>query len=176
MHGILHRGSQIFPLVIGVTDGILTALTLAAGRIVEQSQPLTIGLALRISGAASLSGVFVFFTAEYIRLRGELVRSERQLNLTAGGRLATTRLGRAVLIETITSAVVSSTCNFLGALIPLIAGTIVSWLAIVVALLFLAILGVGAGRAIHGNPFVWALALVVAGGILTFAGIKFRIV
>ena len=176
MHGISHRGGQIFPLVIGVTDGVLTALTLAAGRIFEQSQPLTVELALRISGASSLSGVFVFFTAEYIRLRGELVRSERQLNLTAGGRLATTRLGRAVLIETTTSAVVSSTCNFLGALIPLIAGTTFSWLAIVVALLLLAVLGVGAARAIHGNPFVWALALVVAGGILTLAGIKFRIV
>ena len=176
MHAIFHRSGPIFPLVIGVTDGILTALTLAAGRIFEQSQPLTIGLAFRISGASSLSGVFVFFTAEYIRLRGELLRSERQLNLTAGGRLAATRLGRAVLIETIASAVVSSMCNFLGALIPLIAGTIVAWLAIVVALVLLALLGVGAGRAIHGSPFVWALALVVAGGILTLAGIKFRIV
>jgi hypothetical protein len=176
VHGIFHRGGQVFPLVIGVTDGILTALTLAAGRIVERSQPLTMGLAFRISGAASLSGVFVFFTAEYIRLRGELVRSERQLNLTAGGRLAATRLGRAILIETVTSAAVSSICNFLGALIPLIAGTIVSWLAIAVALLFLAFLGVGAGRAVHGSSYVWALALLAAGGILTLAGIKFRIV
>jgi predicted membrane protein (TIGR00267 family) len=166
----------MFPFVIGVTDGILTALTLAAGRIVEPSQALTIGLALRISGAASLSGVFVFFTAEYIRLRGDLARSERQLNLTSAGRLATTRLGRAILIETIASAVVSSICNFLGALIPLTAGTIASWLAIAVALLLLAFLGVGAGRAVHGNPFVWAVALVLAGGILTLAGIEFRIV
>lgn len=176
MRGFFHRGGQIFPLVIGVTDGILTALTLAGGRIVEPSQLLTIGLTLRISGAASLSGVFVFFTAEYIRLRGELVRSERQLNLTVGGRLARTRLGRAVLVETVASAVVSSACNFFGALIPLIAGTIVSWLAIAVALLLLAFLGVGAGRAVHGSPSIWALALVAAGGILTLAGIKLRIV
>jgi hypothetical protein len=173
---MFHRDGQSFPFVIGVTDGILTALTLAAGRIFERSQPLTIGLAFRISGAASLSGRFVFFTAEYIRLRGELLRSERQLNLTSGGRLAATRLGRAVLLETLASAVVSSVCNFLGALIPLIAGTVVAWLAIVIAVSFLAALGVGAGRAVHGSSSVWALALVIAGGIPTIAGIKFRIV
>jgi hypothetical protein len=176
VHSIFHREGQLFPFVIGVTDGILTALTLAGGRIFERSQPITLGLAFRISGAASLSGVFVFFTAEYIRLRGELARSERQLNLTSGGRLAATRLGRAVLLDTVASAIVSSVCNFLGALIPLIAGTVASWLAVVVALSFLGALGLGAARAVHGSSAVWALALVLAGGILTVAGIKFRIV
>ena len=56
------------------------------------------------------------------------------------------------------------------------AGTIVSRLAIAAALLFLAFLSIGAGRAVHGSPFVWALALVLAGGILTIADIRFRIV
>lgn len=88
----------------------------------------------------------------------------------------TTRLGRTILIETAASAIVSSTCNFLGALIPLIAGTTISWLAIAIALLFLGLLGIAAGRAIHGSPTLWALAMVAAGGILTVAALKFRIV
>jgi hypothetical protein len=50
-------------------------------------------------------------------------------------------------------SVVSRTCKFPGAPIPLIFGTIVSWLAIAVALLFLAFLGVGP-LAGHGSPSV----------------------
>lgn len=159
MRLILRGGIQVFALVIGVTDGILTALTLAAGRIAGDPAPLTISLAVRIAGASSLSAVFVFFTAEDIRRRSELARSQRQLNLTVRGRLATTRLGSSILIETAASALVSSACNFLGSLIPLIAGGIRSWLAIVVALLFLGLLGVAAGKATQGSPALWALAL-----------------
>ncbi len=179
MRSLFHDSSQVFALVIGVTDGILTALTLAAGRIFESSDPITIGLAFRISAASSASGIFVFFTAELIRLRGSLARAERQLNLTTQGRLATTNLGRTILIETAIRAVVSSTCNFFGALIPLIAGAIrpaTSWLAIVIALVLLCGLGFAAGRAIHGNPILWLLSLLVAGVVLTVAGVKFRIV
>jgi hypothetical protein len=85
--------------VIGPVDGILTALTLAAARILTPDQPIDISLALRIALAASLSGGFVFFVAEYARLRGELVHAARHLNLASTGRLATSHLGQEVLRE-----------------------------------------------------------------------------
>jgi hypothetical protein len=63
---------------------ILALHTLAAGRIVSSNESLMIDLALRISAASSLSGVFVLFTAEYIRQRRELVRAEHQLSWISG--------------------------------------------------------------------------------------------
>ena len=173
----IFRQENVFALVIGLTDGILTALTLASGRVFNSSEPITISLALRISAASSLSGVFVFFTAEYMRQRGQLVHAERQLSLTS--HLAATQLGRAVLRDTLWGAAISSVCNFLGALFPLIAGALLpqlSWLAIAAGLLALGALGVAAARATYGNPILWAAALVFAGGLLTLAGLKLRIV
>jgi VIT1/CCC1 family predicted Fe2+/Mn2+ transporter len=178
MAGIFQR-KHIFALVIGLTDGILTALTLGSSKVISSTEPITIGLALRISSASSLSGVFVFFTAEYVRMRGELVHAERQLNLTSRGHLATTYLGRAVLQETVRGAVLSSVCNFIGALAPLIAGALLpgfSWLAIATALLVLGALGAVAGRYTYGSPILWAVSLICAGALLTLAGLKLRIV
>ncbi len=170
---------HIFAVVTGLTDGILTALTLGAGRIVASTEPITIGLAFRISIASSLSGVFVFFTADYIRQRRQLVYFERQLSLMSKNHLAATRLGQAARSDSMRAAAISSICNLLGALLPLITGALLprfSWLAIAIALLALSVLGVTAARSLYGNPILWAAALVVAGSLLTITGIELRIV
>jgi predicted membrane protein (TIGR00267 family) len=175
--GRILRHENIFALVIGLTDGILTALTLASGKAFNSTEPITISLALRISAASSLSGVFVFFTAEYMRQRGELVHAERQLSLTS--HLAATQLGRAALRDTLWGAAISSVSNLLGALLPLMAGALfprLSWLTIAAGLLALSVLGVAAARSTYGNPVLWAIALVFAGGFLTIAGLQLRIV
>lgn len=161
------QSSHVFPFVIGLTDGILTALTFAAAKVVRSPDPLTLGLALRIAAASSLSGMFVFFAAE------------RQLSLRAGGRLASTRLGRAILLETLLGAALSSSCNFVGALVPLLAGALVpqrSWLALAVGIAVLGALGLAAGRASHGRPLLWAAALMSAGAALSAVGLELRIV
>jgi predicted membrane protein (TIGR00267 family) len=172
------RREHTFALLIGVVDGILTALTLAAGRVVSASNPIDAALALRIPVASALSGAFVFFVAEYARIRGELVRAERQLNLTTHGRLATTQLGRAVLHETAGATVVSVVCNFLGASIPLITAAMIPgapWLSIAVANVVLGALGLGIARAIYGSAIRWAVMLMLAGSLLTLVGIELRI-
>ena len=176
--GLLKR-RQMFAVVIGLVDGILTALTLAAGRVVVSPDPLDISLGLRISAGASLSGAFIFFTAEYARLRGELARAERQLMLTPRGRLAATKLGGAVFRETVTGAATSSIFSFLGALAPLLTGALLprwSWLAVVAAISALGGLGFGLSRFVHGNPFRWAVVLMIAGGFLSLVGMRLRIV
>jgi predicted membrane protein (TIGR00267 family) len=106
-------------LVAGFCDGILTALTLASGKILDSNSSVTAGLALRVAAAAGISGAFTFFVAHYAELRGELFEAEKQLNLTTHGRLAKSRLGRAVLFESMIGASVASICSFWGALIPL---------------------------------------------------------
>jgi hypothetical protein len=57
-------------LVAGLSDGILTALTLAAGKLLGPEAAMSPGLALRVALAAAVSGAFVFFVAHYAVLRG----------------------------------------------------------------------------------------------------------
>jgi VIT1/CCC1 family predicted Fe2+/Mn2+ transporter len=175
----LFRRERVFALVIGVCDGILTALTLAAGRVIGSHDPLRIDLALRIAAASCVSGTFVFFTAEYARLRGELVHAERQLSLTSRGRLAATRFGRAVLAESLAAAGLASVCNFAGALFPLVVGAVVpgpAWLAVAAAIVALGLLGAVIARSVHGSLVRWAIGLMAAGGLLTFAGLHLHVV
>lgn len=172
------RREHMFPLLIGVVDGILTALTLAAGQVVGTGGTSDPTLAVRIPAASALSGAFVFFVAEYTRQRGELVRVERQLSLTSHGRLAATRLGRAVLYDAAVGAALAIICNFLGALVPLLVGVLLpglSWVAVAVAIVILGALGIGIARAIYANPFWWALTLMLAGVLLTLVGIQLHI-
>ncbi len=169
---------RIFPLLIGVVDGILTALTLAAGQVLSADSALDLTLALRISTASALSGAFVFFVAEYARRRGELVRVEHQLSLTAHGRLAATRLGKIAFNEAVGGAVVAIVCNFLGALFPLLVGAMLpglSWLAIVIAIAILGALGASIARAVFGSVIWWTLMLMLAGVLLTLVGVQLHI-
>jgi hypothetical protein len=75
--------SNRLDVVAGLIDGILNALTLAAGRLVHAGgEGATLSLALRVSVAAGATTIFVFFIAHYAQLRLDLVRHERQLNFT----------------------------------------------------------------------------------------------
>lgn len=85
------REPHSFAIVVGFTDGILNALTLAADHFIAEARP-SVALSLRIGFGSAICGVFVFFTAEYGRLRSELLDAERQLNLVPGGTFATTSL------------------------------------------------------------------------------------
>lgn len=165
--------------IAGFCDGILTALTLAAGKITEadSSQFLILGLKVGIAGAAS--GAFVFFVARYSQLRGELIESERQLNLTEHGRLASSHLGKAVLTESIIKACVASLFSFLGAILPLSLSAMVPiapWFTIGITLAILGALGTFLALTVHGKPIIWALGLVMAGFVLTIVGMKLKLV
>jgi hypothetical protein len=48
-----------FPLITGVTDGILTALTFGAGRLFALHEPVNSNVMWRLAAAASLSAGFV---------------------------------------------------------------------------------------------------------------------
>jgi VIT1/CCC1 family predicted Fe2+/Mn2+ transporter len=168
-----------FAVVIGLTDGIFTALALASGRLFASNHKITVDLSARIAIASSLSGMFIFFTAEYARLRGELVHASKQLNLAAHGHLATTQLGNEVLRDARNAACVSSLCNFLGAFLPLAVGVLVPafpWLPIVTAVAALGVLGAALAHTVHGRMFLWIVALMISGVILAFIGVKVHVV
>jgi len=165
--------------VAGLSDGILTALILAGGSLFHPGSPISLGLALRVAAAAAAVGAFIFFVAHYADLRKELVDAERQLNLLEHGRFATTRLGKAVLRESLVSAMIDSGCTFAGALIPLLASMIFpgqSWVGGAVALAALGLLGFLLGRVVYGSPLRWALGLILAGALVAGIGMKLHIV
>lgn len=180
MSRAVHRATtsaQVFALVIGLTDGILTALTLASGHLVSGTRP-TLGLSFRIALGSAICGIFVFYTAEYARLRGELIRSEKQLNFSTRGHFVATRLGRQVRREATASAVCSSLANFAGALFPLAVGSFMPGpplLAALPSLLALATLGAALAHIVHGRSAVWVFVLVAGGIALSVIGVWLHI-
>lgn len=175
---LVPRREHLFPFVIGPVDGILTALTLAAGRIISSNDPIDMLLALRIALAASLSGGFVFFVAEYARLRGELVHAERHLNLSSAKRLAASRLGRDILREAVRGTIVAAATGFAGAMLPLALGVFfssIAWMTIAIAVAVLGLLGVAVSTAVRGNPVYWSASLMITGVLLTVTGILLHV-
>lgn len=150
---LLHPRHRL-DLVAGCCDGILTALTLASGRLLNAETPIDAGLG--VATAATVSGGFILFFAHYAELRSELIHAERQLDLRSHGRLAATHLGHTALRKAVVGALIAGGCSFCGALLPLLLGAFmprVSWSAIVVALGVLTLLGGVLDKAVHGSPF-----------------------
>jgi predicted membrane protein (TIGR00267 family) len=169
----------LLPTVTGLADGILTALTLAAGQLTGPSHEMSMSRGIKIAVAALVSSAFVFYVAHYAQLRGELVRAERELNLMSHGPLASTRLGRSVQIEALLTATLSSAASFLGALIPLLTGALfptLRWGPVVASLGSLGVLGIALARVIHGSYWLWCGGLVTGGVVLSLVGVQLHIV
>ncbi len=111
------RPRLLFPVTIGLSDGIITSLMIAASRMAEPSS-VSAYFALRVAAGSAIVGMFSFFVAEYSRLRNELSRSSRQLGYPSPSFLLRTRLGRSILVEAITGTSASGVSGFTGALIP----------------------------------------------------------
>lgn len=169
---------HVFAAVVGFTDGIMTALALASGKLVSGTG-VHATLALRIAAASGLSSVFVFFTAQYSALRRELVRAERELSLSAGGAFAATRLGRQVLAEAAGLTFLSGVANVLGVVVPLWVGSLAPWpvwLPLLSAIVLLGILGAVLARTGRGSAVVWSIVLMAAGVVVALAGAALDIV
>jgi predicted membrane protein (TIGR00267 family) len=175
---VLSEPENRLDVVAGLCDGILSALILTAGRLLDGGESVTLGLALRVATAGTLTGAFAFFVAHYADLRSELIRAERQLNLVSHGRFASGRLGRAALRDSCTAALIVGICGFLGALLPLGVSAALPelpWLGLATALSALGLLGVLLARTVYGNPLRWALVLVVAGVLVSATGVRLKI-
>lgn len=168
----------LLPLALGLSDGILNALVLASSAIVGDGSGVTVGLAVRIALVGLITSVFTIFVSEYAQLRAELARAEKQLNLTRSGRLATSHLGRVVSREAMQAAAAASSASFAGSLFPLLLGALVPsfpWLAIVLAVVALAVLGAALARNIGGHLIRWTCGLAACGAVVAVAGIELKV-
>lgn len=171
-------GRFIFAIALGVSDGIINALTLAAASVLH-GVGLSLRLSARVGVVALVSAVVTLFVAEYTQNRVELLRAERQLMFTQSGRLAATSLGRAVFRDSIAAAIVAGASSFAGAALPLFMGTLLprlSWVALVASAAALGGLGVVLGSHVGGRRTLWAISLVVAGVIVTIIGVQVDLV
>lgn len=171
-------GRWLLPVALGISDGILNALVLAASAMAHASDEITVSLAARVALAALVTSVFTVFVAEFASLRARLRRAERQLNLTRSGRLATTQLGRTVAWEAAGSAVVACVASFLGAISPLLIGAFLPaapWCSFVFAIGALFVLGVALAKATAGHVGYWSAGLTVCGVVVAAIGAQLRI-
>jgi VIT1/CCC1 family predicted Fe2+/Mn2+ transporter len=121
----------------------------------------------------------VFFIAHYAQLRLDLIRHERQLNFTKHGKLAATRLGRRVFLESLVKAMLASGFSLVGALLPLFLWAITpsqAWLGLVITIVALSGLGALLARTIYGSPLVWGVGLLVVGIVLALVGMQLNLV
>lgn len=161
----------------GVVDGILTALTLAAGRLLRPGGGATLDLGLRVGLASALTTLFVFFVAHYAELRAELTRAEHTLSLLSHGKLVATRLGRRSFFNALGGAGVAAFCGFIGAMAPLLLCATLSrpLLGIGATIVLLGLLGALLARSFYGPIYLWALIMMLGGIVLTYIGMELNI-
>ncbi|MFE2373841.1 hypothetical protein [Streptomyces sp. NPDC059398] len=171
-------GQTRLPLVLGLTDGLLNALTLAGASLVGSGSPITYSLSARVAAVALVTAAFSVFVSDYAERRGQLVRASRELNLTSRGHLATTRLGHLALLRSLRAMAVACAASFVGAVLPLLAGAALphlSWGVVVLAVGALAGLGAVLGRVLAGRPEWWALSMGIGGLAVTWIGVSLHI-
>jgi len=162
----------------GLVDGILTALTLASGKMLAGSEHPGVAFAFRVGAATSLTTLFVFFVAHYAEMRADIHRAERELNLMAHGKLVTGALGWRAMQESFGGASVAAICGLLGAMVPLLLCHFLRsprWLGLAITVALLGLLGAVLAKSFHGTIVVWAAALMAGGIALTWIGLQLDI-
>ncbi len=171
---------HLFALVLGLIDGILSVLTLATGKVLDnKGEKFSFSLALRVALVTAISGGFVYFISEYAKQRNSLIKAEKELNLARHGKFVTSNLGRQILKETAVGVLVSGSFSFFGAFVP-ISGAVFfptySWLSILIALLILAILGFSMAKLVYGSSVRWVFTLIATGIVVSFLGYKLHVI
>lgn len=168
----------LLPVALGLADGILNALTLAAASLLGSARHVTVELALRISVAALVTAGFAVFVAEYSEARGGLRHASRQLSLPSETDLLSTQLGRGALYESARNCALASAASLIGALAPLLLAAALpgpGWIAAIIAIVALGALGAGLATVVLGSRLRWATALVIGGIAVTAIGAWLKI-
>ncbi len=174
----MNKQNLLFPFTLGLSDGIITTLMLISRSLIY-GDVIGINLALRVAFGSAFVGGFSFFIAEYSRLRGEISRTSKQLNLRSPAYLIRGKIGRDIMLESVLGTTISVLSGFSGSMIPLAFSVLVpsdGRISVVVAILSLAALGSGISKSVKGNYFFWIITMVVLGFIVTSIGFYLHLV
>jgi VIT1/CCC1 family predicted Fe2+/Mn2+ transporter len=167
----------VLPVALGLADGVLNALTLASATLFGNGAHVSANLAWRIAVAALVTAGFSVYVAAYAEARRELRFASRQL-LGHEGAQAKTQLGRRAILGAVAQAGAASVSSALGALAPLLLAAVLpgpGWIAAVIAIVCLGLLGIGLAQNVLANRLIWSLALIVGGIGVTAVGIWIKI-
>lgn len=176
--GRVKRTLPVLPLVLGITDGILNALTLAAGAVLRSATGVGVSLAVRVGCAALVTAGFTMFIADYAERRAHLERASRELNLTEPGRLAASQLGRRAALESALAMAVAAVASLVGASAPLLLAAVLPgppWLALAFAVLALGLLGWVLATILVAHRLRWAVCMTVGGALVAVVGVVLEI-
>jgi len=168
----------IFPISIGLSDGIITALILASGGIIGKSS-IDLFQAFRISFGSAFAGAFSYFIAQYAGLNEELHRTALQLHLKSTDYLLKGHLGMEIFVESLLGAFIAAFFGFLGALIPLSSSLIVKnniEIPLFLSYSSLALLGLFISKTTAGRARFWIIVMVIVGIIVTIAGYELKLI
>ncbi len=169
---------KLFPVVLGLTDGIITSLVFTAG-LISSSGTIQLMTILKVSVGSSLIGAFSYFIAKYTELRDELIRSGKRLNPSRPMHLLKSSQGLAIVLQSTGEALLALGSGFTGAFMTTFPSDLFPGSGIVsmiFAVTILAIMGGLISRYLHGGPIRWALTFAVMGIITTVLGIFLDIV
>ncbi len=173
------KNKYLFPVSIGLSDGIITALILASGGIIGNTHHIDLYLAFRISFGSAFAGTFSYFIAQYAGLNEELHRTAMQLNLKSTGYLLRGHLGSEIFIESIIGALLAAIFGFLGAMIPLSSSLMIKnnvFIPLLVSYLSLAVLGFFISKTTAGRAPFWITVMVTVGVIVTVVGYYLKLI
>ncbi|WP_337860507.1 hypothetical protein [Ferroplasma sp.] len=168
----------LFPVSIGLSDGIITALILASGGILANG---TINLfeAFKISFGSAFAGAFSYFIAQYAGLNEELHRTALQLNLKSTNYLLRGHLGIEIFTESLLGSLTAAFFGFFGALIPLSSSLIIKGNIVIplsLSYFSLGILGLFISKTTAGRAKFWIAVMVIIGIIVTIAGYELKLI
>lgn len=168
----MNKENLVFPLTLGLSDGIITTLMLISRTIIHGDLP-GFNLAFRVAFGSAFVGGFSFFIAEYSRLRGEISRTSRQLMLRSPSYLIRSKIGKDILLEAVSGTGASIISGFSGSMIPLSFAALfpgMSIFAIYIADGSLALLGAGIAKSVSGNYIFWIFTMFLLGIVVTILG------
>jgi len=169
---------DLFATLIGLVDGIATALVLAGAQILD-GRMLPAMLALRIAAIAGAGSVLPLWVAEFSRLRGELTHAARELNLRTPARLVRGALGRKAPWDALRSALLAALSGFIGAWICLLPGVLLrahgGMATLIVANLGLFAIGWWLAQRLGGRRGIWAIAMAIGADGVTVIGLLLHV-
>lgn len=165
-----HHSYNLVALLGGAVSGTMSAALLAIGALWADGTPLARPMLLTIGTVSALSSAFAFLLSHYAGLRDDLLHAERQLNLTASGRLASGILGRKILRQALHATLYAALAYLLCFGLPfLLAWPFpgLPWLPAVITLLLIIVMALLLARVMQARR--WATLGVVSLGFVLCA-------
>jgi len=162
----------IFPLIFGLTDGIVTSLMIATTIIINPGDGPTF-LFLRIAFGSASVGAISFFTADYATVKHNYLRISRQMNPGHTRRVLGSKLWKDMITDSILRTMTSTGSGFAGALIPLGLSIVFGhyyYLTFLSSVLILSILGIFLARVQEGNYIFWGTVMAAIGIVMIIIG------